>query len=529
MGKRNSSMTGNAVKGLIALTSIAVMLMGIVPTLNGWNGNLEIIKEIEKVDIQSTYFELYINEQLVGSVPSKSVVAALITKAKESVCLDIGYEPEFEYTIRVEEKRTDDLSVSDEALVVSSISEALCSSLSEIKVKAFVMKIDDFRVVLKDEADLIKTLEGAQYLYVQDDSAISVKLVQDEHNGLILTPEVQILQKELPEERIFVTSEMFGEPMEDLEADESQFLEAVVQEVRLDQEIIIVEAFVSEEEIVDIESATEMITKEHEEEKTYKVVKGDSPSVIAVSNNMTTEALYELNPGLKENARRMQIGDELTIMVPEPELFVTTVEDVIYTQIIDRDKIYVNDPDAYIGTFETITEGSDGIIEVRATVEKLNGKIIDQEIYEETVILEPVTEKLYRGIKALPVTTATGTFEMPMLTYTYTSGYGYRWGRTHKGIDLAAPTGTSIKASDGGRIIQAGWDGGYGYSVEIDHGKGLVTKYAHCSAIYVTVGEEVSQYQTIAAVGNTGNSTGPHLHFEIRKNGVPKDPMLYLD
>jgi murein DD-endopeptidase MepM/ murein hydrolase activator NlpD len=108
-----------------------------------------------------------------------------------------------------------------------------------------------------------------------------------------------------------------------------------------------------------------------------------------------------------------------------------------------------------------------------------------------------------------------------------TSGFGMRWGRMHEGIDIAAPSGTGIRAAAAGRIIYTGYMGGYGNITIIDHGNGLSTAYAHQSSIYVG-GGSVSQGTVIGAVGTTGNSTGPHLHFEVRVNGSPVDPMGYL-
>jgi murein DD-endopeptidase MepM/ murein hydrolase activator NlpD len=107
-----------------------------------------------------------------------------------------------------------------------------------------------------------------------------------------------------------------------------------------------------------------------------------------------------------------------------------------------------------------------------------------------------------------------------------TSGFGWRWGRMHEGIDISAPAGTTVRAAASGRVIYAGWMGGYGQLVVIDHGNGLATAYAHLSAIYA--GGSVSQGQAIGAVGCTGSCTGNHLHFEVRVNGSPVDPMGYL-
>ena len=108
------------------------------------------------------------------------------------------------------------------------------------------------------------------------------------------------------------------------------------------------------------------------------------------------------------------------------------------------------------------------------------------------------------------------------------SGFGMRWGRMHEGIDIAAALGTPIHAAASGTVIHAGWLGGYGNLVVVDHGDGLATAYAHASAILVAVGQQVSQGDTLSLVGSTGNSTGPHLHFEVRVNGSAVDPLLYL-
>jgi murein DD-endopeptidase MepM/ murein hydrolase activator NlpD len=110
----------------------------------------------------------------------------------------------------------------------------------------------------------------------------------------------------------------------------------------------------------------------------------------------------------------------------------------------------------------------------------------------------------------------------------FTSPFGYRWGRLHAGIDIAVPVGTPVHAAAAGTVRIAGWVGGYGNYVCIDHGGGLSTCYGHNSRLGVSVGQRVAKGQVVAASGNTGHSTGPHIHFETRVGGVPRDPMGYL-
>jgi murein DD-endopeptidase MepM/ murein hydrolase activator NlpD len=111
---------------------------------------------------------------------------------------------------------------------------------------------------------------------------------------------------------------------------------------------------------------------------------------------------------------------------------------------------------------------------------------------------------------------------------TVVSPFGMRWGRMHTGIDIAAPTGAPVVASASGRVTYAGWMSGYGLIVVIQHVGSIATAYAHNSSLAVSVGETVSQGQQIASVGCTGHCYGPHVHFEVRVNGTPVDPMGYL-
>jgi murein DD-endopeptidase MepM/ murein hydrolase activator NlpD len=120
-------------------------------------------------------------------------------------------------------------------------------------------------------------------------------------------------------------------------------------------------------------------------------------------------------------------------------------------------------------------------------------------------------------------------FAMPLKdSFRFTSGFGYRWGRLHAGTDFAAAHGTSIYATADGVVIFAGWQSGYGRLVKIQHEFGIETRYAHNSKIYVKKGQRVSRGDRISAMGNTGRSTGTHLHYEVRVGGKPVNPMIYI-
>jgi len=166
--------------------------------------------------------------------------------------------------------------------------------------------------------------------------------------------------------------------------------------------------------------------------------------------------------------------------------------------------------------------------EVEATVAAL---------YQQKVVVQPVKKKVVSTGKVNTSTTisnkkvALNLNLIRPISGTITSRFGAASSRRvsrHTGLDIAASTGTPIKAAAGGTVTFSGYKGSYGYMVVINHGNGVETYYGHCSKLYVSAGQQVSQGQKIAAVGNTGNSTGPHLHLEIRVNGVAYNPQNYL-
>ncbi len=215
------------------------------------------------------------------------------------------------------------------------------------------------------------------------------------------------------------------------------------------------------------------------------------------------------------------------------KLNVKTVSKLSSETPIDFEVKTVNTPAQQIGYSKIQTPGVQGLAAKTELIETINGAECSREVLSDKVLVEPVTQVVVKGT-ALHMVSATEKAQaqsagliVPLNTYVYISAY---WGdgRNHKAIDFAGHRGTAIFAAQKGTVVCAGYRGNYGYLVEIDHGNGLRTRYAHCDALCVKVGQTVTQGQQIATMGNTGRSTGDHLHFEVVVNGKPVNPAPYI-
>ncbi len=217
----------------------------------------------------------------------------------------------------------------------------------------------------------------------------------------------------------------------------------------------------------------------------------------------------------------------------EKPLVTVSVEAVHrYTENIAFGVRYVSNNDMYMGDVRLVTEGQYGVRESTALVKFENGEEVSRVAQGTTVISNPVDAVYYRGTRDIPERSGTGTWIFPLKTgYTITSHFGHRntgiagASTYHEGVDLYVPIGTKIYAADGGSVVYSGYLGGLGYCVKIDHGGLYQTVYGHCSTLLVRVGDEVFQGQNIALSGRSGITSGPHLHFEARYNGVAFDPL----
>lgn len=297
------------------------------------------------------------------------------------------------------------------------------------------------------------------------------------------------------------------------------------------EDVEIRQEYVPTSEIMNLGYIAELLYSTKTAEVTYEVKKGDTWSQIAAKNDMSSAELLALNPGY--NINKLQIGEVLTLSASVPYLTMTVVKQERYLDDVSYNIEYTDSADLYQGDYKVTSKGEYGKADVMAKTTYVNGEETERTILSSVTLKEPVTEHRIRGTKARPTWMPTGSFRWP------TSGRisSYFGGRkspggigstNHKGIDIAVPRGTPIYAADGGTVTYSGWMSGYGYLVQIDHGNGYVTRYGHNSSLTVNVGQHVYKGQQVARAGSTGNSTGNHCHFEVRYNGVAKNPLNYL-
>ncbi len=263
-----------------------------------------------------------------------------------------------------------------------------------------------------------------------------------------------------------------------------------------------------------------------QQESTYEVKSGDTLYGICEKLGVTFNELMKMNPNISENTV-LHIGDKFVTQEEVPLLTVRTVEVATFAEKVKYKTEYQKSSSYYEGEKIVQRAGSNGKAKITARLVKENGKTVSRKDLNKEIIKQPVSKIVIKGTKKVPPKKGTGQLQRPVAVGVY-RGYGPRWGRMHYGLDYAASTGTPIHAADGGTVISAGWSGAYGMRIMIDHGGNIKTLYAHCSALYVSAGQQVYKGQTIAAVGSTGRSTGPHCHFEVFVNGANVNPANYV-
>ena len=288
-----------------------------------------------------------------------------------------------------------------------------------------------------------------------------------------------------------------------------------------EKEITIKKRVVAEDKLKDWESVLSDITKDKEKNQVYTVVAGDCLGVVAEKLDMKLDRLLELN-NFEDEGEILHVGDELVVSVPEPDLSI--LSNVVSTseEEYKADTEYKLNDSWYTTQSVTLSEGTIGRRVATTSTVSRNGRESTKSLIASVILEESVPDVVEKGTQEPP------TYIKPIRGGRFSSGFAMRWGKMHKGVDWACGTGTPVFASCGGTVVRADYSGSYGYVVYINHPDGRQTRYAHNSKLACHVGQQVKQGEVIAYSGSTGNSTGPHVHFEILIGGTQVNPLKYL-
>lgn len=306
-----------------------------------------------------------------------------------------------------------------------------------------------------------------------------------------------------------------------------------IDDVRFEENVNTQTVEASPKEVITADQALEKLKKGNIEKLEYTVQPSDSWWLIARKNNMLTMEVLASNPGATLDTN-IKPGQKIFLEKVSPYLTVVATGTRTDQETLPFDVVTKTDSNLASGQTKIAQAGSDGEKDVTYTYVQKNDKVVSKSIVEEKVTKKPVNQVISKGPQRTVVIASASRgsgnvsgLSWPLRTH-INSYYGYRSGSMHTGIDIAGNIGDPFAAAAEGKVISAGWGGGYGNMIVIDHGNGVTTRYAHASKLLVSVGQNVSKGQTIGLVGSTGNSTGPHLHFEVMVNGSTVNPLNNL-
>lgn len=299
-----------------------------------------------------------------------------------------------------------------------------------------------------------------------------------------------------------------------------------VTELSLKADLQANEVYTDPENIKTVEDAVALLLSGRPVERDYTAAEGDTPETVAKSHGMSVEQLFELNAEMDAQSN-LSAGDTVKVVVEEPYVEVSVTRKHREASPIAYEKVTKDDNTILKGEKKVAQAGKDGRKEMLSVTETVNGKKVSEKVLEDVVVEEPVDELILNGTKDVQGV-ATGQFIWPAQGGYISSKKGPRWGRQHNGIDIARPSGKAILAADAGTVTATGPQGGFGNRVVVDHGNGYTTLYAHLASISVKPGQKLARGQKLGVMGSTGNSTGVHLHFEVRKNGQLINPLTVV-
>jgi murein DD-endopeptidase MepM/ murein hydrolase activator NlpD len=483
-------------------------------------------------------FTVFLNGTDVGKVGDRSVAEEALKEARKALAGDGEELVLIDSDLELSGEEVLWGHIDDKSVLVDNMEHVLGNNIKKTLHRSYTVKINEYTVNLASKEEVLQLLQASIDKYDSEDQYY-VDLILDCSRELnVLTTSVvsrEEQQEEKAEQEVLASvgiyerlDEIFDAVEPAGEKDFSDY-ELGLMSLEFADSVEVVESYLSEDELMPLEQAIEEVTKDQEKNQIYEVVSGDTLSKIASENNLTIEKLIEMNDTIESETSTIRVGDEIIVTVPEPELSVERQEEVYYEEDYEAEIIYVDNDNWYTTESVTKQEPSAGHRKVVALVSYRNNAETAREIVKEEVTYQAVPKIVERGTKIPP------TYIKPISGGRLSSGFGARSRPTkgastyHKGIDWATPVGTAVMASSAGTVAKAGWGSGYGYVVYINHADGRQTRYGHLSKVLVSVGQTVSQGQKIALSGNTGVSSGPHVHFEILIGGSQVNPLKYLN
>lgn len=484
-------------------------------------------------------FTVFVDGINVGTVESAEMAEKLFKEARKELnsrSYELTFaEPELSYT-------GDTIlwgDIDDPEKVCTRMTETMAKDVEGELVRAYEVKIKSYIVTLASKDEVVKLLQAAIDKYDKT-YQYRVSLVNDDIRQLpVLVPQVATRQEKKEEAEALESAKYYAGFDEDM----ISFFKTIEPDVEKDFEdydlglisigygdkIEVAEVYVKHTDLVDVYTAIEEVTQEEIKNDIYKVVSGDTLSGIAYKVGLPMEDLIAMNGNLLEDENStIRPDDELVITVPEPKLSIVRTEELYYEEDYSEPIEYILNDEWYTTDKVTRRQPSDGHRKVVAKVSFVNDEKTETEIMKEEVSVKAIAKIVEKGTQIPP------SYIKPIYGGRVTSTFGYRNRPTkgassyHKGIDWGTPIGTPVYASSGGTVAKAGWGSGYGYCIYINHPDGKQTRYGHLSKVLVSSGQSVSQGQRIALSGNTGVSTGPHLHFEILVGGTQVNPFNYV-
>ena len=482
---------------------------------------------------ENNVYEVSLNGRNVGLTDSPEEAEDLLAQARAFLVSGSGEMVFMDAELELTGRTMLFGRVDGQQTIQENMCGVLKKSVRSTLQRAYTVKINEYTVNLRSSDEVLSLLNACLDKYdPQDIYTVELNVAPGRELNVLTASIRRTEELEQEDGKLGAGLETFFEDVlaQTEPAGEQDFedLDYGLVDLEFADTVEVVEAYLMEEELTPLEEAVGQVMNEQAKEEIYEVQPGDTLSEIALEHSLPMEDLVAINPSLEDENSTIRAGEELIITVPEPELSIIHRELVYEEENYNAPVEYVDVDEWYTNQEETVQEPSEGHRKVAAVKTYRNDHEMEEEIVLEEVDYEAVPKIVRRGTRVPP------TFIKPISGGVLTSSYGRRSAptagasTTHQGTDWATPVGTAVVASCGGTVTRAGWASGYGYVVYIQHEGGRETRYAHLSKVLVSVGEKVDQGERIALSGNTGRSTGPHLHFEIRINGVAVNAVDYL-